>query len=115
MNNSLEGENENDAGYYSYRIPDAADLIDFMEDSTHEEQTTDNFPETVWESVHREHMAWHVEKYAVTFPELEWIHLGQLSFSFEQAVDGKKTGTVLDFERNDHFPVMETMFGLSEL
>lgn len=113
MNNSLQGENE--AGYYSYRIPDAANLIDFMEDPTHEEQTTDNFPETVWESVHRKHMAWHAEKYAVPFPELEWIHLGQLSFSFEQAVDGKKTATVLDFKRNDRFPVMETMFGLSEL
>lgn len=111
LNISLQGENQ--AGYYSYRMPTPADMIDFLENSMREDQEEEDLTEIVWEAVHREQMAWHAEKYAATFPELEWIHVGQLSFTFKQGADGKKKALVVDPKRNENFPIMETMFGIS--
>jgi hypothetical protein len=57
-------------------------------------------------------MAGYAEKYALTFKELKWIHLGQLSFVFQSGADGKKVALSLSRERNEHFGVLENMFGI---
>lgn len=101
--------------YYSFRQPDTADLSILTEIAAREGQREgDDLYETAWEWRHRERMTRHAENYAATFPSLEWIHLGQLSFTFETGVDGKRTTVLVDRERKEHFPVLETMFGISD-
>lgn len=42
------------------------------------------------------------EKYAITFDELECIHLGQLPFLFQKDRDEKKAAVLLNRERKAH-------------
>lgn len=110
LNTVLQGEDE--GAYYSNRIPAPNDMVNFMENAMRDEQEVDNSLEIVWEAVHRQHMARHAEKYAAIFPELEWVHIGQLSFTFEHGTDGKEKAVVVDPKREERFPIMETMFGI---
>lgn len=101
--------------YYALWSPDEADLAIFAEIAAREGQPVGaNLSKMAWEWMHRERMARHAEKYAATFPDLEWIHLGQLSFTFEKGVDGKRKAVVVDRERKECSSVLETMFGISE-
>jgi hypothetical protein len=107
INNGLTGENID--AYYSVRIPDHDEWIRFMQQSPDENL---NELQSMWEKLHCRRMVGYAENYAVTFKELEWVHLGQLSFVFQNGTDGMKVAVPLSRERNENFPVLENMFGI---
>ena len=101
--------------YYSFRIPDHDEWRRFMQQSPDENPSDDsssNDIQAIWEELHRRRMVRYAEKYAITFKELEWIHLGQLSFVFQNGADGKKVTVPLSRERKEDFRVLEDMFGI---
>ncbi|KAL3470050.1 hypothetical protein BJX99DRAFT_264590 [Aspergillus californicus] len=79
--------------YYESRMLDAEDMQRLAPQlqggtmSAAERLTMDSFlKDSLWETSHCRRMTSYAEKYALTFPRLEFIHLGQLSFSI--ASDG---------------------------
>jgi hypothetical protein len=113
INNELTGEDID--AYYSFRRPDQDEWRRFIqqlpEDAVYDSFSND--AQTIWEDLHCRRMAKYAEKYAITFKELEWIHLGQLFFIFQNRADGKKVTVSLNRERDEDFQfrVLEDMFG----
>jgi hypothetical protein len=57
----------------------------------------------------------HAEKYAAKLPELEWLYIGQLKFSFESNDAGRRGPILLSEWRNTHnFNVLPDMFGIPD-
>ncbi|KAL4918838.1 hypothetical protein BDW62DRAFT_58426 [Aspergillus aurantiobrunneus] len=79
---------------YQFENDLIADGVDFLPDDRERRQ----------EELHCQHMILYAEQYALTFNKLEWIHLGQLSFSITQDGPGRKGVAVpLCKERDANF------------
>lgn len=112
VNTTLQGRET--GAYYSYRLPDEEEYARFMEQQQGSEDENGSLEslQSVWEKLHCQRMIQEAEKYAAVFPKLECIYIGQLVVFFRQSPDGKRVATLPFPERNDDFPMLETMFGI---
>ncbi|KAF1816126.1 hypothetical protein P152DRAFT_111348 [Eremomyces bilateralis CBS 781.70] len=110
VNNGATGEDID--AYYSFRILDQDELMQQFPDENLGDDSPLNHTHALWETLHRRSMAGHAEKYAVVFEALEWIHVGQLSFVFQNGANRKKAAVSLSRERVENFEALKNMFGI---